>query len=196
MTASALNGDREKALAAGMDDYIAKPVRLEELDYVLRRWISVPSPGAVVPRVDQIPGVHPVHEVGAADSDAAGEPKGVDAGIDHERLSMLRGLVPGGGQGPLATLVGSFISDSRSTVDEMTQLANHGDTDGVSRAAHRLKGAASSIGAVGIAALSAELEAPDASSRPCDLARLLCELDREVDRVAPTLRNLLISDRP
>lgn len=195
MTAGALKGDREKALAAGMDDHIAKPVRLEELDDVLRRWISVQSPGAFAPSVDQTPGVHSVHEVGPTDSEAAGERTAAGVGIDHERLSMLRRLMPGGEQGPLGTLVGSFIGDSRSTVDEMTRLANSGDTDGVSKAAHRLKGAASSIGAVGVAALSAELEAPGASSRPDDLTRLLCELDREVDRIAPTLRDL-ISDQP
>jgi two-component system, sensor histidine kinase and response regulator len=39
MTADAMQGDREKALSAGMDDYIAKPVRHEELEAVLGRWI-------------------------------------------------------------------------------------------------------------------------------------------------------------
>jgi len=43
MTADAMQGDREKALAAGMDDYIAKPVRHEELEAVLGRWIPKPE---------------------------------------------------------------------------------------------------------------------------------------------------------
>jgi CheY-like chemotaxis protein len=40
MTGNVMQGDREKALEAGMDDYISKPVRLNELGEVLRRWVA------------------------------------------------------------------------------------------------------------------------------------------------------------
>jgi signal transduction histidine kinase/DNA-binding response OmpR family regulator len=50
MTAHAMLGDRERCIAAGMDDYIAKPIRDEELDALLARWLPSKVPAAALDR--------------------------------------------------------------------------------------------------------------------------------------------------
>jgi CheY-like chemotaxis protein len=49
MTANAMKGDRERCLAAGMDDYISKPIRPQTLQAVLERWLTSAEVGALSP---------------------------------------------------------------------------------------------------------------------------------------------------
>lgn len=55
MTANAMQGDRERCLAAGMDDYISKPITVEHLSSVLDKWVGAPMPITTAATVQAVP---------------------------------------------------------------------------------------------------------------------------------------------
>jgi CheY-like chemotaxis protein len=58
MTANAMEGDREKCLAEGMDDYLSKPVQLEELTAILDHWLLGTAPSSSASDNHQVPITH------------------------------------------------------------------------------------------------------------------------------------------
>jgi len=140
MTASAMVGDRERCLAAGMDDYISKPLRPDQLDAVLERWLG--HTGAVV-------------ESAASNGDRNGL---VDAG----RVQRFRDDYP-----EIADrLVALFADTTPPLLEQLTNAVHASDDDAVRRLAHKLKGSCQNVGATRMAALCRELEEPSARTAP------------------------------
>jgi signal transduction histidine kinase/DNA-binding response OmpR family regulator/HPt (histidine-containing phosphotransfer) domain-containing protein len=140
LTASALVGEREKCLAAGMDDYITKPVIGAVLDRVLKRWLPSPPAPAERARVD------------ASDGGGSGA-----AGVEAV-LTRLRALGEGD-SGFIAKFVRRFVEDAASQLVALEAAVAQEDCDEVRRIAHGLKGACSNFGAARMAELCAQLEA-------------------------------------
>ncbi|MET3922743.1 response regulator [Arthrobacter sp. UYEF20] len=149
MTAGALDEDRDRCSTAGMDDYLSKPVDLAKLEAVLARWIPPLAP----------PGEEPI--------------------LDPARLSILRSLGAPDGQGLLPQAAEAFRQDIQPSLDSLRRALDDGRGEALEEAAHKLKGAAASIGANRAAALCHQLErtagTPD-HAHPDLLARLEAEL--------------------
>jgi signal transduction histidine kinase/DNA-binding response OmpR family regulator len=182
MTANALQGDRELCLAAGMDDYVSKPIRVEELVAALERSTAR--------------GPEPTRAGGPAGS--VGQPTvGADgtstAVLDPAALQQLRATM---GAGFLDELLSTFMEDSRELVGTMRRALAALDTDSFRRAAHSLKSNAASFGAMTLSSLAKDLEALARSGSLDGAAPRVERLAAECERVVRALREVEGEPRP
>jgi two-component system, sensor histidine kinase and response regulator len=180
MTAGAIDGDRERCLAAGMDDYISKPVKPEKLAAVLARWVGE-APHDPTPVAATEPEGH---------DDAASE-----ALIDNHQLDVLRRVGLGSGA-LLAEVVNVFLADAQTDLTVLGEAARDGDHVRIALTAHRLRGAAANLGAIRVATLCSQLEQLGLERSLEDAPRLLARLTTEVDRAGDALRDTLAESSP
>ena len=172
VTANALSGDREKALEAGMDDYVAKPISRDDLAAVLKRWIPSGAPGEE-PRgrsKDDPPDGKP----GAQE----GEP------VDRRVLERLERAV---GAEAVEEVIGAFLEDAPARLADLREAARAGESRAVSTLAHALKGGCGSLGAVEMTRLAAELEEAGASGDLTRVPELLDRLEKDFGRARAAL---------
>jgi two-component system sensor histidine kinase/response regulator len=139
MTAHAMKGDRERCLAVGMDDYLSKPLRPQELDDVLGRWLGIPG----APERKPSASVEPV---------PSGDP--FEALLDGARMRIFRVDYPE----IVDQLIELFVESTPPLLAELREGAVAGDGEAIRRSAHKLKGSCQNIGAGFMAKLAHDVE--------------------------------------
>jgi HPt (histidine-containing phosphotransfer) domain-containing protein len=160
-----MKGDREDGLAAGMDDYLTKPLQLDDLRRAIDQW----KPKAAGPR----------------------EPSDVAANETFECANLLKSL--DGDTAAVRRLVTLFLDTTPSLVAEIRNSAKRRDASALEHAAHTLKGSLTHLGEARSRGVAAELERLAHLRDLEHAAPLAAQLDQSLTPFQESLRRWLKS---
>jgi PAS domain S-box-containing protein len=163
MTAHAMKGDRERCLAEGMDDYVSKPLRPQELFEVLDRLAPATAAGP-----------------GAAGS--AARPPAFDLGAALDRM--------GGDVGLMKELAGLFLDECPRRMAEIHQAILRRDTSGLRKSAHALRGSVANFGAPAATEAARRLERAGHDQDWGDVEPAWAALEEAIAGLTPALAKL------
>jgi len=171
ITAHAVAGDRDRCLAASMDDYLSKPFTERELAAMVDRWLG---------------------PAGAGDETTAEPPATASASaewslIDRAALAPIRTLEANGRPGLLAKVVGLYLDDAQQRIATLREGIDQGNAEVVRRAAHALKSGSANVGAATLARLCRELEELGRDDCLAPMADLTAEIDATYHLVSQAL---------
>ncbi len=167
LTANAMNTDREKYLNAGMNDYLSKPFRPEQLARVLEKALSASLHNSSPP--------------------STSPPE-----VSTDALQHLMELTGSNDPGILSELLQMYLEDAPLQLASMKQALQQNDIETLERAAHTLKSSSHTMGAVAFAEQCAELEQAAEMHAPEEhLASLVQALEKAYPEVERTIRTLI-----
>jgi CheY-like chemotaxis protein/HPt (histidine-containing phosphotransfer) domain-containing protein len=166
MTAHAMKGDRERCLAAGMDDYVSKPVQADALFRVIQSAVMPTEPDTVratpADRMDQV----------------------------FDRQAALARV--DGNEEFLAEIIGLFLADASCRVDEIQHAIEQRDLKHLQSAAHSLKGAAGCLGGCRTSIAASRLEEIGTEGNLTDAADAFAVLQWELARLNGAMTEMVI----
>ena len=177
MTALAMKGDRERCLAAGMNDYLPKPISVPGLGAVLETWLPAgeatrgPSAGSgaapEAPGVDTAPGKV---------ADAAGHAETASLPVFDKARFMARVLED---EELARQIIDGFLDDLPKQMDFLRAHLTEGDTGGIGARAHQIKGACANLGGVAMSRVAARMESAAKAGKVTEGAALLPALEHQ-----------------
>jgi len=170
MTANAMASDRERCLATGMNDHIAKPIDVELLYATLARWLNKTSSTAEAPAIPA----------------AASQEKSISELAVLDENAALKRL--GGNRAMFERILGRFHENQADAIERLKAWRLAGDVEKMHLLAHTLRGLAGNIGANQVAALAQALESKLKDSALSDSE----EIDTLLGELATALDKLLL----
>ncbi len=166
MTADVMQDGREACFAAGMDDFVSKPIRVHEVVAALERCAIVRHD---TPKSEKI----------AIPSYSAPPVIVVEPVVDGDVFESLRLVCDMSGPGTLAALVTDFLSDSQRIIEEMERAVDEREWQTLERLAHTLKGTSGMFGAKSLSRRFAVIEKIARERGSADWSLLFGDIARE-----------------
>ena len=184
MTANAMKGDREECLAAGMDDYIAKPVRPDDLAEVIQRVLR--DVGSKQPSAPAQPGPADEDHADADQGTAPDVPRGAAEEANREQMSfdVAEALRRTSGDAELLIeLMAMFTDRAPDMLAAIREAIDNGDAEAVAQAAHALKGSVGNFAAKEAFDLTLTIETAGRSGDLTDVGSVYEKVTGEVSRL-------------
>jgi len=169
VTADTTEGHRAKCLAAGMDDFMPKPIRLDSLRSGLRHWVEMVT-----------------------------ERKAAGRGLAKPRLTRsISERMGNADESFVSDYIGLFLKDTEQRLSAMTNAFTSGDTETVRREGHALKGSCLELGADRMARFCEDLTMAAQHDNLDEVGAVIGKLDREFARLRPVYESAqVISTSP
>ncbi|HWI41077.1 MAG TPA: ATP-binding protein, partial [Verrucomicrobiae bacterium] len=172
LTADALEGDRARCMAAGMDDYLTKPVKSDDLQFALEKWFPADKP-SVLPASASFPEL-----------------------FENDRVSELLRIFGGREEEVYRQVYRPFVALAQSVMPHLRAAVGDGRVQDVIEMAHRLKGAAGNVGASLVAAAASRVQSAALAGEAAALRELLKPLEELVEETLRALASLNSPPRP
>jgi PAS domain S-box-containing protein len=195
LTAHAIDGDRERCLAAGMDDYMTKPFTQGELGNKIQQWVQ--RPGDVAALAADRPKAVPAEPLQSPSEVTEQGPRQapvltlLGTPLADQVLDQLRALRRPGRPDPVAKILTSFLESSATYVSAIHQAAVHPDAKALFHAAHALKSSSAMIGAMELSKILKDFEFMGRQSDLAGCQARMAELDTVYEAVRQAVLNEL-----
>ena len=175
MTANATMEDKKRALEAGMNDHIAKPISPKQLFDALAKWIK--------PGERELPELSEDDEASAASATDLPELPGIDSKSGLARM--------GGNAGAYRRLLLKFIDNQADAISSIRSAFDAGDNELAVRLAHTLKGVSGSIGAGALQSAAANLEGALKEAPEVLPSESIADTEAELDKILGVIRTTM-----